>query len=352
MLKNSSSWKVVLVAVIVAFTLSLHYMVLPFPPWVHLIHRRLCYIPILLAGLWFGFRGGVIVSSIISLATLPLVFIYPRPFWSNQDLIEITFYMGLGILTGVLVDRKDAERARREALQEKLRDSERLASLGRMASGIAHEVRTPLGSIQGVAEILAEDYPPEHPRRPFFDILTQEIERLKKVVKDFLDLSRPITLEPAALYPAEVVASCFQSLKGPADEKGVRLEHASKGNCRVFADASRMHQVLTNLVRNAIQFAQDGGRVVVHTEARRDGCLMTVEDDGCGLPREEDRIFEPFFTSRKDGTGLGLALVSQIVQAHGGWVKAENRREGGARFSVWLPGRPSEEEPQPENDVQ
>jgi signal transduction histidine kinase len=336
--KNSSSWKIVLVAVIVAFTLSLHYMVLPYPPWVHLIHRRLCYIPILLAGLWFGFRGGIIVSSIISLATLPLVFIYPRPFWSNQDLIEITFYMGLGILTGVLVDRKDAERARREALQEKLRDSERLASLGRMASGIAHEVRTPLGSIQGVAEILAEDYPADHPRRPFFDILTQEIDRLKKVVKDFLDLSRPIKVEPTALHPYDVVGACFQSLKGPADEKGVRLEHVPKGNCRVFADASRMHQVLTNLVRNGIQFSPEGGAVEVRTEARKDGCLLVVEDGGPGLPEESERIFEPFFTSRKDGTGLGLALVTQIVHAHGGWIKAENRAEKGARFTVWLPG--------------
>ncbi len=338
MKKNPLSWKILLIAVIVAFTLSLHYMVLPYPPWVHLIHRRLCYIPILLGGLWFGFRGGIIVSAIISVATLPLALIYSGPFWGNQDLIEVTFYLGLGILTGVLVDRKEAERGRREALQEKLRDSERLASLGRMASGIAHEVRTPLGSIQGVAEILAEDYPVEHPRRPFFDILNQEIDRLKKVVNDFLDLSRPIKVEPIALHPHDVVGACFQSLQGLAEKKGVKLVHASKGNCKVHADGARMHQVLTNLVRNGIQFSSEGGVVEVRTEARKDGCLVIVEDAGPGLPEESERIFEPFFTSRKDGTGLGLALVSQIVHAHGGWIKAENRAEKGARFTVWLPG--------------
>lgn len=338
--KNPFRWKLALVVVLVAFTLSIHYMILPFPHWIHLLHRRLCYFPIVLGGLWFGLRGGLIVSAVISAATLPLMLSFPGPLPENQDLLEILFYLGIGILTGLLVDRRERERSRREALQSQLAESERLAVIGRMAAGVAHEVRTPLGSIQGSAEILLEDFPEDHPKHPFFEILMQEIARLNHVVQDFLDLGRPMTVAPVELEAGPVVEDCFGSLKSLSDQQGVKLYAATESGYTVFADPARLHQALTNLVRNAIQVSPVGGCVRVAVNSNGKGVLIAVEDDGPGLPHgEEGRLFEPFFTRRKDGTGLGLALIKQIAQAHGGWAKGENRDGGGSRFSLWLPSK-------------
>lgn len=133
--KSPYRWKLLLVALLVAFTLSLHYMVLPFPHWIHLLHRRLCYFPIVLGGLWFGLRGGLAVSALISAATIPLVLRFSGPLPENQDFLEILFYLGIGVLTGLLVDRREMERTHREAMQSQLAESERLAAIGRMAGG-------------------------------------------------------------------------------------------------------------------------------------------------------------------------------------------------------------------------
>lgn len=321
-------------------TLSLHYMLFPFPHWIHSLHRRLCYLPILLGGLWFGLPGGLAVSLIISIAILPLAVRQGGPFWNNQDLLEIMFYLSLGVLTGFLVDRREAERRRREELQASLAENRRLAALGQMAAGIAHEIRTPLGSIQGAAEILAEDFPPDHPRRPFHAILLQETHRLGAVVQDFLDLGRPIALEMAPVQVAPALEACLKTLRPLARERSVSLEADAPARCSVRADAHRLHQALTNLVRNAVQSSPPGARVSLAAKPSNQGCLFFVEDRGPGLPPgEEDSIFEPFFTRRRDGTGLGLALVRQIAQAHGGWVRAANREGGGARFELWLPAQ-------------
>lgn len=330
--------KIALIVLIATFTLSLHYMIFPYPDWLHLLHRRLCYIPILLGALWFGLRGGVSVSVAISLATLPIILRTAGPPWGNRDLVEAVFYIIIGLMTGFLVERRDREQARSERLGQKLEESEHMAFLGQMASGVAHEIRTPLGSIQGVAEIIGEDYPPEHVRRPFYDILMQEVDRLQGVVHDFLDLGRPVTVEPAETELEALVDDCFRSMEKPAAERGVRFEPEVEAGCRVFADPARLYQVLTNLVRNAVQFSPDGSSVRLRASSQTGGVLFELEDSGPGLPAgEEDRIFEPFFTSRRNGSGLGLAIADRVVQAHGGWIRAENREHGGARFTLWLP---------------
>lgn len=332
------SWRLGLVLLLTVFTLSLHYMVLPFPHWVHLIHRRLCYVPILLGGLWFGTRGGLGFGLLISAATLPLALRFPGPPWDNQDLIEIAFYVGLGLMAGFLVDRRESERTRALDLSRRLESSERLASMGRMASGVAHEVRTPLGSIQGAAEILAEDFPEGHPRRPFYDILQEEIGRLKRVVEDFLDLGRPIPLEPQTVQAAQAVREVFQSLGSEAAKAEVRLLCEVPEAFTVRADPHRFHQALANLVLNGVQASPRGSSVKVRAARAPGTRTVFVEDEGVGLPGgDEGRLFEPFFTRRKEGTGLGLALVKQIAQAHGGSVEARTRAGGGSVFALSLP---------------
>lgn len=335
--------KLALLILLTAGTLSLHYMLFPFPHWIHSLHRRICYVPILLGGLWFGLRGGLAVSVVISAAILPLAVGQGLPLWNNQDFIEILFYVGLGVLTGVLVDRREAERRHREKLQEDMAENRRLAALGQMAAGIAHEIRTPLGSIQGATEIIERDLPPEHPRRRFWVILQQESSRLNMVVQDFLDLGRPPGVEPKRVDARAAIDDSVRSLQGLAGQRGVTVEVEAPRPFEILADSQRLYQALTNLVRNAIQVSPSGGVVrIMGAAAGGGGVMIAVEDEGPGLPPgEEERVFEPFFSRRKDGTGLGLALVQQILHAHGGRVEGVTRTGGGARFVLHFPGKAS-----------
>ncbi len=333
--------QLLVLALLTGAALSLTYVLFPFPHWLVSLHRRICYVPILLGGLWFGFWGGLLVALLISAAVLPIALHHGAPFWDNQDKLEIVFYISLGAITGWLVERSARERARFEELQNHVAESRHMADLGRMAAGIAHEIRTPLGSIQGAAEIMAEDYPPGHPRRPFWDILMQESARLGHSVQDFLDLGRPLTLEPRLADAQHAIDECFRAMRSLAEQRGVTLASTVPQDLQFFADPQRLYQALTNLVRNAIQVSPQGGRVTVAASGHEGaGVLVAVEDEGPGLPEgEAERLFEPFYSRRKDGTGLGLALVRTIAQAHGGWVRAESLSSQGSRFTLYLPGR-------------
>lgn len=332
--------QLVVLGLVTGAALSLTYVLFPFPHWLVSLHRRICYVPILLGGLWFGFWGGFLVAVAISAAVLPIALHHGAPFWDNQDKLEIIFYLTLGAITGWLVDRSARERARLEELQVNLAESRRMADLGRMAAGIAHEIRTPLGSIQGAAEIMAEDYPPGHPRRPFWDILMQESGRLGHAVQDFLDLGRPLSLEPQFADAQHAVDECFRALRSLAEQRGVALSSTIPADLQFHADPQRLYQALTNLVRNAIQVSPQGGRITVAASPLEGaGVLVTVDDEGPGLPEgEAERLFDPFYSRRKDGTGLGLALVRTIAQSHGGWVRAESLSSQGSRFTLCLPG--------------
>ncbi len=341
----------VIILGILSVTLSMHYMILPMPAWLHQalhqtdLHRRLCYIPIILGALWFGLRGGILTGAVISAAVLPLALRFQGPLLSNADFVEIVFYLSIGALAGTLVDMKDRERAKKERLEHELASAERMAALGRASAGIAHEVRTPLGSIQGAAEILAEDFPADHPHRPFFDILSEECRRLGRVVDDFLDLSRPISLDREEVSAGPLLAAAFEAVRPLAEARGVRLELQGEGGVNpVFIDPHRLRQALVNLARNAVQSCLEGG--AVHGSCRVRGAWVDYEvsDSGPGIsPGEEDLIFEPFFTRRKDGTGLGLPLARQVAAGHGGSLSVRSKPQGGAVFTLRVPtGEPRE----------
>ncbi len=337
--------RIAIILGILAITLSLHYLILPMPAWLHQalhqadLHRRLCYIPIILGALWFGLRGGVLTAAVISEAVLPLALRFQGPLLSNADFVEIVFYLAIGVLAGTLVDMKDRERAKKERLEHELESAERMAALGRASAGIAHEVRTPLGSIQGAAEILAEDFPSDHPHRPFFDILSEECRRLGRVVDDFLDLSRPISLDREEVSPGALLAAAFEAVRSLAETRGVRLELQGEAGGRPLSlDPHRVRQALVNLVLNAVQSCSEGGVVRGSVRTERGWIEYGVSDSGPGIaPEDEDRIFEPFFTRRKDGTGLGLPLARQVAAAHGGSLSARSGPEGGAVFVMSIP---------------
>jgi signal transduction histidine kinase len=344
------NWLIAALAAVTTATVSFHYGFLvpgagDHGSLLHAIHGRLCYIPIILGAIWFGVRGGLATAASITLLTLP----YPRlrGITDHHALVgeytEMVFYLAIGLMTGVLIERQWRERRRSDALQRELARRERLSSLGQMAAGLAHEIKNPLGSIQGVAEILGDDAPAGSKKRELFDILRKESRRLGAVVDDFLGFARPRPLSLASADLSVVAERAAAQMQIEASARRITIERRLAPDLpAVEADAGQLHQVFLNLLLNAITASPDGGRVVVSAaRAQREGRAtvnVAVADTGAGIPSDVlPRVFDPFFTTREQGTGLGLSISHTIVRDHGGWIDITSEPGAGTTVTVALP---------------
>ncbi len=240
----------------------------------------------------------------------------------------------------------ESSRALAEQVTERLRltreleESRRLAALGAFAAAIAHDIRTPLTSVQMNVQILRGRAALSEDDREYLDIAVEEIERLNRSVGAILEYARPVApaLEPDDL--GEVAADVLRALGPVHAARGVTLSLVRAGDpaaAPVPFDEALMRKVLVNLVDNAVAASPSGATVTVTTAADDAGATLEVCDRGRGIdPSAIDRIFEPFFTTRPDGTGLGLAIVQKVVRAHQGDVRVESGA-GGTRFRVTLP---------------
>jgi two-component system sensor histidine kinase PilS (NtrC family) len=228
------------------------------------------------------------------------------------------------------------------AMEERVRRSERLADLGRVAAGLAHELRNPLASMAGSVELLSASEGLRSEDQRLMAIVLKEAGRLEQLVARFLDYSRPV---PPRLVPhdlSQVVTEVAAVFAGDPGAARVRVEPALEP-VTVPCDPDQLRQVLWNLLVNAAQAVQAGGaggtiRLRCAPDGER-GALVAVEDDGPGIaPADQARLFTPFFTTKAGGTGLGLATVHRIVEAHGGTVEVAAVQPHGARFTVHLPG--------------
>jgi signal transduction histidine kinase len=340
--------RVGIVAAATALTVSFHYGIL-FPSAhgtvIHAIHGRLCYVPIILAAVWFGVRGGLLTALSITALTLP----YPklRGITDHHTLVgeytEMVFYIAIGLMTGILIERQWRARERTAALERELARSERLSSLGQMAAGLAHEIKNPLGSIQGAAEILGDDAPAGSKERDLFDVLRKESRRLGAVVDDFLGFARPRPLQLAPLDVARSIERASTQMALDASARRIEIQRDVAHDLpSISADAEQLHQVLLNLLLNAIAASRDGGSIVIGarmvTHDGRRAVAVSVEDRGSGIPADAlARVFDPFFTTKENGTGLGLSISHTIVRDHGGSIDIESAPGAGTTVTVILP---------------
>jgi two-component system, NtrC family, sensor histidine kinase HydH len=218
----------------------------------------------------------------------------------------------------------------------------RLAVAGELAAGVAHEIRNPLTAVKLLLHAAAENTPDRSLSERQFDVIQSEIARIEKIVQGLLDFARPPQGNRLPHDLRSTITGAIQLTAGLADQHGVVVQPALP--CRpvpVNADPSHLHQVFVNLMMNAIEAMPEGGCLHVGIElddARQRACYVRFADSGPGIPAQiADRLFEPFVTSKKSGTGLGLAVSSRLVQEQGGHLTAENRPEGGAVLTVELP---------------
>lgn len=226
-------------------------------------------------------------------------------------------------------------------LEARMRQADRLATLGRMAANIAHEIRNPLASLTGAIEVLATPATTAEARDRLSQIVMRESERLNQIIKDFLEYARPapLTLETVSVATTlEEVLVLFEQRARPGSLKIVR-EFSALLHWRV--DPQQFKQVVWNLCLNAVEAMPDGGELRVGAAAASGQMLAVwVSDTGAGIAADDlPHVFEPFFSTKAEGTGLGLALVHRIVQEHGGEIDVRSTPGLGTTFTIMLPAR-------------
>jgi signal transduction histidine kinase len=237
--------------------------------------------------------------------------------------------------------RMDAQ----QAAENRLLQAAKLAAVGEMAAGIAHELNNPLTTVTGFTELVLEELPEESGYREELEMIQKEARRATDVVRRLLDFSRQGERTRARADLNEIVEDVLALTQHLIHTSGVRLTVQLAGEIPwVSVDRNQMKQVLLNLIHNALQAMPDGGNIVLCTETRtrenRSWAVMSVEDSGTGIaPKDRDRVFEPFFTTKGDkgGTGLGLSVTYGIVTDHGGEIDVASEPGKGSKFTVWLP---------------
>ena len=231
-------------------------------------------------------------------------------------------------------------RRSRQQLQEAMARKEKLMALGHLAAGVAHEIRNPLSSIKGLAKYFAERTPRGGEAQELALVMAKEADRLNRVVSELLELVRPAHLNYQPVDINALIHHSLQLVSQDAQSRGIELQFTPRPELTsIKADPDRLNQVLLNLYLNAMQaIGRDGVIHVSASEADRQRVKIVVKDSGKGMSDEElQAIFTPYFTTKADGTGLGLAVVQNIIEQHGGTIRAESQPGAGAIFTLWLP---------------
>lgn len=300
----------------------------------HDLYRRLYYVPILSAALLWGAGGGLFTAALASLLYLPHVVMAwgALPTQRFDALVEIALYHGLGALVGSV-----AQTLRRQ--REALFRTDQLRGAGEIAAGMAHEVRNPLASIRGAAERLRKGGVADAERDTLFRILEAEIARVDGVIREFLTYARPAPLARLDADLNAVAGETVALVTPTAQKRGVVLTLAADPALPpVRMDPAKVKQALLNLVLNAVQASPDGQPVTVATRLGGRRAEVVVTDRGPGVaPDLRPSLFTPFATTKEGGTGLGLPIARQILEAHGGSVRLDPGPGGGTVAIASLP---------------
>ncbi|HEX9960327.1 MAG TPA: ATP-binding protein, partial [Pyrinomonadaceae bacterium] len=248
-------------------------------------------------------------------------------------------YSESGETSGLIITFQDLTEVR--SMEESVRRKDRLAAVGRVAAGLAHEIRNPLGAMRGAIQVLQSQTPPDTSQASLMEIILRESDRLNKIITNFLTYARPRVNNFSEIDVREAINDTFTLLKHSPDvQDGHALEFKAPENAvLISADPTQLKQIFWNLARNSINAMRDGGKLSVellNLPSKRIQIIFT--DSGCGMsPEQVERLFEPFSDSTTGGTGLGLSIVYQIVRDHGGTINVRSRENDGTTITVELP---------------
>lgn len=249
----------------------------------------------------------------------------------------------VGQLTDSFNKMSDALIKKREELEatyKELAKRERMAEIGNFSMMIAHELKNPLGIIKGSVDIIAKNGTKAKVRKTMVEYIQDEVRRLNRLVEDFLSFARPNPAHKSWVDINQMITKIIHLIPLPEfKEKEIFLNvQLSKETLQAHVDEHQINQAIVNLINNAIQAIPKKGEIILKTDKSGNGILIIIMDTGIGIPDDEkERVFEPFFTKKQRGTGLGLAVVKKIIDNHKGVIKITDREGGGTAFSLWLP---------------
>lgn len=330
----------------------------------HDTYRRLSYFPIAIGAVFFGLKGGVFFAVTSCLSFIPHLLMFwvrgPEAYYS--ELSEIVFYLAAGIIIGFISSREHRLREKYKRLSEQLQSSYKrlheqasqlvkaekqlgqsreLSMLGQVSANLAHEIKNPLASIKGAAEILSEEVDQEHPKFEFIEIMRNEISRLNKSVENVLEYGRgrqmqqKVSLEFLDTILNRVVVMMESSIR----EKDIQVVVKDVPGPEPFrVEGETMTQVLVNILANAIDAVDHDGQIVIRVSQKEDRCVVHVSDNGPGIDDDlKDKVFHSFVTYKEGGTGIGLSISRKMVESMGGTISIGDSSLGGTKVMISLP---------------
>ncbi|MHB8928450.1 MAG: sensor histidine kinase [Bacillota bacterium] len=368
-----------LIGAALAVITYLHYTTPPERIEYHALYRAAYNLPVIYAGLRFGLTGGVAVPIVASLLYAPWVILFiGRPEQGVLPAIaDILLLNGAGWVTGMLQEvesrrrreyllyaekqrevREELERRavrisemnrelerrlnEKKELEEQLRRADKLAALGQLVAGVAHEIKNPIGVVKTTVQVMEREFTGNEHVAEFTRVIKDECDRMNQRLSQFLGFARPAEPALADVDPREALETTLEMLGKYLPERRVTVEkELEAGLPAVRADDSQLRQVLLNLIINAVEAMPNGGELTFGVNLNRDDpgyVTFVVGDTGAGIPEPDlARIFDPFYTTKPTGTGLGLAVAHRIVDAHGGFIEVESGPGQGTTFRVSLP---------------
>jgi signal transduction histidine kinase len=263
--------------------------------------------------------------------------------------ISTSVVVSVGVALVLMRNRRRYER-RMGALQQELIRKERLAAVGELAGGVAHEIRNPLAGIDGALTMLARELPDDDDSRELMEEMQLQVHRMERLVDDLLSYARPGRLHPEWVHVHTLLTQAAQAVRQlPSVPEADLVLDLDPSVGEIFADPRELEHAFENLILNAFQAVRVGGKVEVRTQGGNGLLTVSVADDGCGIePGQREKIFEPFFTTKARGTGLGLSLVKRAVENNGGDISVQSAAGIGTTFEVSFPlapGAPAAGEP-------
>ncbi len=344
MIENKSQ-KIAVIGFVITITLGIHYgwLIEPFFGHVHLLHvlhGRFCYIPIVISASWFGLRGGILSAGLISLLVLPYIFGQNLETADIvREIVELVFYFAIGILTGALFDRELFARKKHEEAQLQLERSQKLSLVGKIAAGVAHEIKNPLASIKGAFEIIFDKKTSDKDKDEFQGIIVGEIKRIDNTIKDFLNFARPKEATLEQLDLSQTLNDSLKQIEIQAANSKINISKDIEKDVLILGDKEKIHQVILNLLLNALDVSEPESIIEIALKNRNNGrIIFTIRDYGEGIEQDVlDHVFDPFFTTKASGTGLGLPIVKSIIENHNSTINIESKKDEGTWVLIEIP---------------
>lgn len=260
------------------------------------------------------------------------------------DGVERVIGLNISTLKGISGDERGfigifQDLTQLKRLEEEIKQKEKWAAIGELSSNIAHEIKNPLASLKGSIEMLKEGTVPKNYREKLMEIALKEMERLDRIITDFLTYSRPTPPQLKRFDLHSIIDETTELLKNVEQNKGnISIKKDYTGRLEVNADPQKIRQVFWNLGINAIEAMPEGGELIVSTRDTDRDIKITFRDSGTGIDKKDaEKIFYPFFTTKEHGTGLGLAIAYRIIEEHGGSINVDSSLGAGSTFEIILP---------------